>query len=168
MIINTVWLILYESEMTLNIRYPWPFQYHWQFVSCIGYVSCTGYDHFPESLRSCDWIYTIHRFWNNTIISLKIFEHSTEIIRKWKFQKCSWTYMRPSVTSRDLFTNSFQYFKKNDPDIAYGCIKNWPLAGFRANSEIIGKFRKLKKFYGHFVKRQKWRLQTNFWGVGVF
>ena len=29
------------------------------------------------------------------------------------------------------------------------------LAGFRANSEIIGKFRKLKKFYGHFVKRQK-------------
>ena len=42
------------------------------------------------------------------------------------------------------------------------------MAGFRANSEIIGKFRKLKKFYGHFVKRQKWRLQTNFWGVGVF
>ena len=32
------------------------------------------------------------------------------------------------------------------------------LAGFRPNSEIIGKFRKLKKFYGHFVKRQKWRI----------
>ena len=31
--------------------------------------------------------------------------------------------MRPSVISRDLFTNSFQHFKKNDPDIAYGCIK---------------------------------------------
>ena len=30
------------------------------------------------------------------------------------------------------------------------------LAGFRPNSEIIGKFRKLKKFYDHFVKRQKW------------
>ena len=29
------------------------------------------------------------------------------------------------------------------------------MAGFRPNSEIIGKFRKLKKFYGHFVKRQK-------------
>ena len=29
------------------------------------------------------------------------------------------------------------------------------LAGFRPNSEIIGKFRKLKKFYDHFVKRQK-------------
>ena len=29
------------------------------------------------------------------------------------------------------------------------------MAGFRANSEIIGKFRKLKKFDGHFVKRQK-------------
>ena len=29
------------------------------------------------------------------------------------------------------------------------------LAEFRANSEIIGKFRKFKKFYGHFVKRQK-------------
>ena len=26
---------------------------------------------------------------------------------------------------------------------------------FRANSEIIGKFRKLETFYGHFVKRQK-------------
>ena len=29
------------------------------------------------------------------------------------------------------------------------------LAGFRPNSAIIGKFRKLKKFYDHFVKRQK-------------
>ena len=29
------------------------------------------------------------------------------------------------------------------------------LAGFRPFSEIIGKFRKLKTFYGHFVKRQK-------------
>ena len=31
--------------------------------------------------------------------------------------------MRLSVTSRDLFTNSFQHFNKNDPDIPYGCIK---------------------------------------------
>ena len=31
----------------------------------------------------------------------------------------------------------------------------WALAGFRANSEIIGKSRKLKKFYDHFVKREK-------------
>ena len=30
------------------------------------------------------------------------------------------------------------------------------MAGFRPNSEIIVKFRKLKKFYGHFIKRQKW------------
>ena len=29
------------------------------------------------------------------------------------------------------------------------------MAGFRANSEIIGKCRKLKEFYAHFVKRQK-------------
>ena len=35
------------------------------------------------------------------------------------------------------------------------------LAGFRPNSGIIGKFRKLKKFYGHFVERQNWRLLTN-------
>ena len=40
-----------------------------------------------------------------------------------KFQKCSRTHMWPSVTSRELFTNSFQYFKKNEPDIAYGCIE---------------------------------------------
>ena len=31
--------------------------------------------------------------------------------------------MWPSVTSRDLFANSFQHFKKNEPDIAYVCIK---------------------------------------------
>ena len=30
------------------------------------------------------------------------------------------------------------------------------------------KFSKITKFYGHFVKRQKWRPQTNFRGVGVF
>ena len=29
------------------------------------------------------------------------------------------------------------------------------MAGFRPNSEVIGKFRKLEKFYDHFVKRQK-------------
>ena len=31
--------------------------------------------------------------------------------------------MWPSVTSRDLFINSFRHMKKNDPDIAYDCIK---------------------------------------------
>ena len=123
--------IRYDTKYKVSMTTPVSMtilQFHC-YSSTVSYyqVTCTGYDHFPESLRSCDWIYTIHRFWNNTIISLKIFEHSTEIIRKWKFQKCSWTYMQPSVISRDLFTNSFQYFKKNDPDIAYGCIKNWPL-----------------------------------------
>ena len=29
------------------------------------------------------------------------------------------------------------------------------MAGFRPNSEIIGKFRKLKKFYDNFVQREK-------------
>ena len=42
------------------------------------------------------------------------------------------------------------------------------LAGFRPYSEIIGKFRKLKKLYDYSVKRQKWRIQTIFWGVSVF
>ena len=31
--------------------------------------------------------------------------------------------MWPPVTSNDLFTTSFQDFKKNEPDIAYDCIK---------------------------------------------
>ena len=42
------------------------------------------------------------------------------------------------------------------------------MAEFRPNSEIIGKIRKMEKFYGHFVKLQKWLLQTNFERVGVF
>ena len=29
------------------------------------------------------------------------------------------------------------------------------MAGFRPNSEIIGNFRKIENFYGHFIKRQK-------------
>ena len=29
------------------------------------------------------------------------------------------------------------------------------VAGFRPNSEIIGKFRKMKKFYDHFVQLEK-------------
>ena len=33
-----------------------------------------------------------------------------------------------------------------------GCLS---YAGFRPKYEIIGKFRTLKKFHGHFVKRQK-------------
>ena len=32
------------------------------------------------------------------------------------------------------------------------------MAEFRPNSEIIGKIRKKGKFYGHFVKLQKWLL----------
>ena len=37
------------------------------------------------------------------------------------------------------------------------------LAGFRPNSEIIGKFRKLGKCHGQFVEHQKWSLQTKIW-----
>ena len=44
-------------------------------------INWKKYDHCPESIRSSDWKYTIHRFWNYTIILLKIFEHSTESIR---------------------------------------------------------------------------------------
>ena len=42
------------------------------------------------------------------------------------------------------------------------------MAGFRPNSEIIGKFRKMGKFYDQFVKHQKLPQQTNFECVGVF
>ena len=45
------------------------------------------------------------------------------------------------------FRGSLHIVRRNDSILA--------LAGFRPNSEIIGKFRKLKKFYDHFVKRQK-------------
>ena len=45
---------------------------------------------------------------------------------------------------------------------------SYEMAGFRPNSEIIGNFRKIENFYGHFIKRQKWRLQPNFECVGVF
>ena len=38
------------------------------------------------------------------------------------------------------------------------------MAGFRPNSEIIGKFRKLKKNNGHFVKRQKMTPTDEFLG----
>ena len=41
-------------------------------------------------------------------------------------------------------------------------------AGFRPYSEIIGNLRTLQKIYGHSVERQKWRLQTVCWRVGVF
>ena len=36
------------------------------------------------------------------------------------------------------------------------------LAGFGPNSEIIGKFRKLKKKYGHFVKRRSRVLEPRY------
>ena len=46
------------------------------------------------------------------------------------------------------------HMKKNK--LYYIEITNFTtLAGFRPNSEIIGKFRKMGKFYGHFVKDQK-------------
>ena len=41
------------------------------------------------------------------------------------------------------------------------------LAGFRPYSEINENFRKFQKFNSHFVKREEWRLQPNFEGVGV-
>ena len=40
-----------------------------------------SYPQFAESLRSCDWKYTILRFWTYTMILLRLFEHSTENIR---------------------------------------------------------------------------------------
>ena len=56
---------------------------------------------------------------------------------------------------------------RNDQDQIKPKRNIFAMAGFRPDSEIAGNFRKFQKFYGHF-KRQKWRLQTNFWGVGVF
>ena len=35
------------------------------------------------------------------------------------------------------------------------CTSLYALAGFRPNSEIIGNFRKIENFYGHFIKRKK-------------
>ena len=32
---------------------------------------------------------------------------------------------------------------------------HYEMAGFRPNSEIIGKVRKMEKFYGHFVQLEK-------------
>ena len=96
----------------------------------------------------------------------------------WKFQKCSRTYIWPSVTSSDLFTNSLEHFKKNEHDITYGCIKktdhyksDWKRNYYIVQScdvrtevtfdharndadPIPNKF-SLKKLSGFFV--QKWR-----------
>ena len=47
-------------------------------------------------------------------------------------------------------------------------IQKSALAGFRPNSKINGNFRKIENFDGHFINRQKWRLQPNFECVGVF
>ena len=44
--------------------------------------------------------------------------------------------MWPSVTSCALFTNSFQHFEKNEPDIAYGCIKKLTIT-IEADNVII-------------------------------
>ena len=34
-------------------------------------------------------------------------------------------------------------------------LEKGTMAGFRPNSKIIGNFRKIENFYGHFIKRQK-------------
>ena len=56
---------------------------------------------------------------------------------------------------------------RNDNDQIKSKRNIFAMAEFRPNSEIMGNFRKFKKFYGHF-KRQKRRIHTNFWGLGVF
>ena len=84
---HTVWFVLYESEMTLNIKSPM-FQLHCMIQSVSPQVKKViirshvwSYPQFAESLRSCDWKYTILRFWTYTIIFLILIEHSTESVR---------------------------------------------------------------------------------------
>ena len=58
-------------------------------------------------------------------------------------------YSRKSGTDKKFLQKRVQTIRK-----VRILVEN-AMAGFRANSEIIGKFRKLKKFYNHFVKRQQ-------------
>ena len=83
--------------------------------------------------------------------------------------------------SRVLARRHFFHIVKNDiainwkpADIIIEIMKTLSIshettmAGFRPYSKIIGNFRKMENFCGHFIKHQKWRLQPNLECVGVF
>ena len=65
-------------------------------------------------------------------------------------------------------TNWLVHFKNQKFSTVIRLVECLAMAGFRPNSEIIGKFRKMEKFYDHFITHQKWCLQPNFGCVGVF
>ena len=87
--IHIIWIrddIKYKVSMTIPVSMS-ILQFHC-YSSSYYQVTCTGYDHVAESSRSCVWKYTIHRFWNYTIILLNINDHSIESIRsKWQFEQ---------------------------------------------------------------------------------
>ena len=86
--------------------------------------------------------------------------------------------MRPSVTSRDLFTISFQHYKKNDPNIAYDCIKKLTIT-IEAENVIITKCRhvmwKLRsasiisgsKYPGNILQCFLWVHNRNLYFLGI-
>ena len=63
--------------------------------------------------------------------------------------------IRCKITVSQILSSEYNFQLMRVKSGNSGMGGSMTLAGFRPNSEIIGKFRKLKKLYGHFVKRQK-------------
>ena len=85
---HTVRFILYESEMTLNIKYPWPFQYQCQFYNFIVTPQVITRSHVQD-----------------TIIFLKVYDLATEFIRSIDFEiirSFRWKYSNIQLKSFEI------------------------------------------------------------------
>ena len=86
---------------------------------------------------------------------MQIFKSSDEIVITDNFGSLMFDRVKFTLPLNIYFIeDNINYMLYNSQSATANLMRN-KMAGFRPNSEIIGKFRKLKKFDGHFVDRQK-------------
>ena len=68
------------------------------------------------------------------------------------------------INSRvDPFNHKIEQFRVVKEKLSWDLRYYHKMGGFRPNSEIIGIFREIENFYGHFIKQQKMMPTAEFW-----
>ena len=130
---GAVRFILYESEMTLNIKYPWPFQYQCQFYNFIvtpqvitrSHVQDTiiflkVYDLATEFIRSIDFEIIRSFRWKYSNIQLKSFENENSKNALEPTCDPQWSHVT-------FLRTRFNISRRMTPISLMAVLKNWPL-----------------------------------------
>ena len=105
-----------------------------------------------------------HQFWHSDMWFEKIKNWKIRWQQLFKLNEMFWKKWQIGKSKFKIMDHDSWLPRRGQGEVGsvFFCA-GFPLAGFRPNSEIVENFKNLCLFY----MRRKWRLQTNFDGVGL-